>query len=175
MWRSCLPIQDHSKVHVVANGVDVQRFHPDVRQLIPMNSLLWFLGDAEAVAWPGVFARSVSPGSLATSNVKLRIIGDGPMRASLQQQVLTEYPHLHTNIEWIGAVQPCDVPGHLSAVDVAVAPYLDSPDFYFSPLKVYEYMAAGRAVIALAPSVNGEPRLDHGRTGLLYPPGDVMH
>jgi glycosyltransferase involved in cell wall biosynthesis len=33
-------------------------------------------------------------------------------------------------------------------MDVAVAPYPALANFYFSPLKVYEYMAAGVAVVA---------------------------
>ena len=55
-------------------------------------------------------------------------------------------------------------------MDVAVAPYPHSPDFYFSPLKVLEYMAAGLPVIA---SRIGQltSLIQHGRNGILCPPG----
>ena len=58
------------------------------------------------------------------------------------------------------------------AMDITVAPYLEVPNFYFSPLKLYEYMASGRAVVA---SDAGEiAALVHdGRSGLVCPPGDV--
>lgn len=94
------------------------------------------------------------------------------MRESLQQKVTQDFPQMQAALHWVGAVHPRDVPGHLTAIDVAVAPYLDATDFYFSPLKVYEYMAAGRAVVA---SSIGQLQtvLEHGRTGMLYPPGDV--
>src|SRR5262249_17859361 len=65
-----------------------------------------------------------------------------------------------------------EVPGHLRAMDVAVAPYPLLEPFYFSPLKVLEYMAAGRAIVA---SNVGQITdfVKHGETGLLVPPGDA--
>src|SRR5262249_23595332 len=44
--------------------------------------------------------------------------------------------------------------------------------FYFSPLKVYEYMAAGRPCVA---SRIGqiEATIEDGRNGVLCPPGDA--
>jgi glycosyltransferase involved in cell wall biosynthesis len=64
------------------------------------------------------------------------------------------------------------VPGHLTSLNVAVAPYLASSQFYFSPLKVFEYMACGRAIVA---SSIGQLAsiIDHGHNGMLYPPGDM--
>jgi glycosyltransferase involved in cell wall biosynthesis len=55
--------------------------------------------------------------------------------------------------------------------DVGVAPYHPVPDFYFSPLKVLEYMAAGCCVAA---SDLGQIRvlLGNGDRGVLVPPGD---
>jgi glycosyltransferase involved in cell wall biosynthesis len=54
---------------------------------------------------------------------------------------------------------------------VAVVPYSAADDFYFSPLKLVEYLAAGRPVVAAAVGEIGHcirPR----ETGLLYPPGN---
>lgn len=70
-----------------------------------------------------------------------------------------------------GTVSPDEVPGLLSEMDVAVAPYPEKADFYFSPLKVYEYMAAGLPVVA---SRIGQldDLIEHGINGLLVPPGD---
>jgi glycosyltransferase involved in cell wall biosynthesis len=71
-----------------------------------------------------------------------------------------------------GAVPHERVPGYLAAVDVAAAPYGETAPFYFSPLKLYEYLAAARPVAA---ADVGE--INHcvvpGRTGSLYRPGDV--
>ena len=56
-------------------------------------------------------------------------------------------------------------------MDVAVAPYPALANFYFSPLKILEYMAAGRAIVASAIGQINE-LIAHGKTGLLCPPGD---
>src|SRR5438876_10001310 len=57
-------------------------------------------------------------------------------------------------------------------MDVAVAPYPRLSDFYFSPLKIYEYMAAGVPIVASAIGQITEI-LTHRRTALLHPPGGV--
>jgi glycosyltransferase involved in cell wall biosynthesis len=54
---------------------------------------------------------------------------------------------------------------------VAVAPYSAGQPFYFSPLKIYEYMAAGLPV--LASRVGDLPEvLEHGKLGRLADPDD---
>jgi glycosyltransferase involved in cell wall biosynthesis len=71
-----------------------------------------------------------------------------------------------------GAVDPERVPGLLASMDVAVAPYPLLEHFYFSPLKVYEYMAAGLPVVA---SRIGQLQtlIKPGHNGLLVSPGDA--
>ena len=76
--------------------------------------------------------------------------------------------------EFTGAVRPADVPALLHECGAATAPYPaeeDGRDDYFSPLKIYEYMAAGMPIIAS--SVGQIPSiLDDGRTGILVPPSE---
>jgi glycosyltransferase involved in cell wall biosynthesis len=64
------------------------------------------------------------------------------------------------------------VPRLLARADAAAAPYPQLGRFYFSPLKVYEYMAAGLPVVA---SRVGQPVgvIRHRQNGLLCPPGDA--
>jgi glycosyltransferase involved in cell wall biosynthesis len=56
-------------------------------------------------------------------------------------------------------------------MDVGLAPYISCRDFYFSPLKVYEYMAAGLAVVASDMGQIAEV-VDQGVDGWLCPPDD---
>jgi glycosyltransferase involved in cell wall biosynthesis len=64
------------------------------------------------------------------------------------------------------------VPGYLAAADVAAVTYHPDTGRYFSPLKLFEYLAAGLPVVAadfgeIPHCIRG------GETGLLYPPGDA--
>ena len=73
--------------------------------------------------------------------------------------------------ELTGAVAPAEVTDYLHRMDIACAPYPAGGSDYFSPLKVYEYLAAGLPVVASA--VGQLPvALDHGRLGRLVAPGD---
>ena len=76
------------------------------------------------------------------------------------------------SLQLTGKVAPHEVPGWLARMDIAVAPYPADRDFYFSPLKILEYMAAGLPVVASA--VGDIPAVvQHERTGILVPPGDI--
>src|SRR5207253_6102752 len=72
-----------------------------------------------------------------------------------------------------GSVPHEDVAELIRLFDVALAPYptLDHA-FYFSPLKLFEYMACGVPVVAAEIGQIAEVVRD-GETGLLYPPGDA--
>lgn len=171
--RGCLPATQHSKVHVVSNGVDTERFRPDVPPIATGTQFtVGFLGTLKP--WHGLESLLAAFHILhgKKPNVRLRIIGDGPMRESLQGMVASEYVSMRSKIDWVGAVPPGEVPAHLTSLNVAVAPYSDSSSFYFSPLKVFEYMAAGCAVVA---SSIGQLKavVQHDCTGWLYPPGDT--
>jgi glycosyltransferase involved in cell wall biosynthesis len=100
----------------------------------------------------------------------VRIIGDGPGRPDLERLAA----QLGVDAEFTGAVLPESVPRLLHECDAAAAPYPQpepGQDHYFSPLKVYEYLAAGMPVIAT--SVGQIPSIiEQERTGLMVPAGD---
>jgi len=72
-----------------------------------------------------------------------------------------------------GMVPPVDVPGYLRAFDVCTIPLPWSEFFAYdtSPLKLFEYMAAGRPIVASDLPSTAEI-LRNGENGLLVPPGD---
>ncbi|MCA9063584.1 MAG: glycosyltransferase family 4 protein [Planctomycetaceae bacterium] len=159
-------------LHVVPNGVDVSRFTACVAQSPSADDVtIGFVGSLKQ--WHGVasllsaFADVVEelPGA------KLRIIGDGPMRTELQQQAAQLPVAAARRVEFTGAIPPAEMPKQLASLDIAVAPYDSADGFYFSPLKVYEYMACGLAVVASATGQLSNLVQD-GINGILVPPGD---
>lgn len=101
---------------------------------------------------------------------RLLIAGDGPERSQLTR--LLRRHGLGRAATFTGEVAHAEVPAVLAQMDVAVAPYPPLRGFYFSPLKVFEYMAAGVPVVASDIGQIGAT-LRHGETALLHRPGAV--
>lgn len=105
-----------------------------------------------------------------SSHYRLLIVGDGPMlepaREFCRQHGLLEYT------TFTGSVAHDEVGEWLARMDVGVAPYPPIEPFYFSPLKLWEYAAAGVPIVA---SASGElPQLfPHREAALLHPPGNI--
>jgi glycosyltransferase involved in cell wall biosynthesis len=81
---------------------------------------------------------------------------------------------LGDRITFTGQIPPADVPARLDEADVLVIPNTPSAisTHATSPLKLFEYMAAGRAIVASdLPSIREV--LTHGKTALLVTPGDA--
>lgn len=104
---------------------------------------------------------------------RCEILGDGPQLQPLKE--LTAALGLDDQVSFRGPLAPDQVPEALARWDAAVAPYPDpGPDqsHYFSPMKVYEYLAAGLPTVASA--VGELPQLiTDGVTGVLVPGSDV--
>lgn len=165
-------------VHVVPNGVDVRRFADDsgkagLRALIGADDktcVIGFVGSFKP--WHGTsFLMNVFC-DLAGEHPTARLlaVGDGPELEEVRTQVAN---CAFSDRVWLaGRVPHAEIPAWMSAIDIMVAPYLPQQDFYFSPLKVVEALAAGKPIVA--PRIGQLVDLvEHGRTGLLYPPGDV--
>lgn len=158
---------------VMPNGVDPERFHPAVdaspvrqRHRLDGRLVVGFVGWFRA--WHGLeelidlFAKR----RLAERGVTLMLVGDGPCAAALRARVAAL--RLAESVVFTGPVATADVPAHVAAFDVAVQP--SAPD-YACPMKIVEYMAMGRAIVA-PDQPNVRELLDAGVTARLFAPGD---
>ena len=166
------------RVHVVPNGVDPTLFRQGPPN--PTVRTRWGLGDGPVVGfvgglrpWHGVDAL---PGLLSRlierhSTLRLLVAGDGPQRGELERDLRER--GIGRRAVFTGSVPHEDVAELIRQLDVALAPYPQLEHaFYFSPLKLFEYMACGVAVVAAAAGQIAEVIRD-GETGLLYPAGDA--
>jgi glycosyltransferase involved in cell wall biosynthesis len=104
-------------------------------------------------------------------DLRLIVAGDGPLRHELAAEL--ESRGLARRAILTGAIAHEELPGLIRGFDVALAPYSASDhDFYFSPLKVFEYMACGVPTVATELGQIGEV-IRHGETGLLYAADDL--
>ncbi|MCI0334961.1 MAG: glycosyltransferase family 4 protein [Planctomycetes bacterium] len=164
----------HQRVHVIPNGVDPDRFalSRDDRQHKKETFTVGFVGTLKP--WHGldILLEAFSRLYQRDPSIRLLIVGDGPQRPDLEAKIASWSPALRQAVRLTGAVAGDVVPKLLAEMDVAAAPYPALADFYFSPLKVYEYMAAGRAVVASR--IGQLARLiEDGRNGVLCSPGNV--
>jgi sugar transferase (PEP-CTERM/EpsH1 system associated) len=162
------------RVRQLYNGVDVARFHPDVAaakdvpwQAEPDLVTIGTVGRLDPVknqaaliaAFHGILERHPE----LAPRLRLIIAGDGPLRAVLAESV--ERRGIGSQV-WLPGARS-DVPALMRAMDVFVLPSLNEG----ISNTILEAMATGRPVVAAR--VGGNPELVvHGRTGLLYEPGD---
>jgi glycosyltransferase involved in cell wall biosynthesis len=100
----------------------------------------------------------------APANARLLIVGDGPARADLEQ--LARDLALGERVRFTGVVARDEVPNYVAAFDVALQPAVVP---YASPLKLFEYLALAKAVVApMQPNI--AEILEHDLNALLFDP-----
>jgi len=166
-----------SKVHTIRNGVTLGRFDPATRAdpavrtrlgAIPGDCLVLYLGthgiSQELPAITKAAAR------LAAHPVHFAFVGEGADKARLERRVRELGLR---NVTMLPGVPHGEVPALLAAADVCLVPLRDVPLFStFIPSKMFEYLAAGKAVIG---SVAGEAAQILREAGaVVVPPEDAV-
>ena len=152
---------DSRKITVVPNGVDLARYAARPARVDPGSITLGFVGFVRP--WHGL-DRVIEGMAGGPANVRLVVVGDGPAVPHLVAQ--SNRLGLADRVRFTGLVQPHDVPSVVAGFDIALQP---SATAYASPLKIFDYMAAGCA-IAAPDQPNIREVLAHEETALLFPP-----
>lgn len=159
------------KFTVVPNGADLDLFRPGSA---PDPALESTLGPATIVGFIGSFEKWHGPELLRDMVLRVAedrpetrflLVGDGPGREAVEQAL---HP-IADRVQFTGRVPHERIPGITALLDVAVMP---ESNFYGSPLKVIEWMAAGRAIVAPDYGPLCEI-IDTGRQGILFERGNV--
>lgn len=166
------------KINVMPNGVEIDLFTQPFDATAVRAE--WGLGHGPVIGFVGSFQKWHGLDKLVDSfalllqdepTARLLLVGDGPYRAELDQKLAAAGVQAQTVIT--GFLPQTDVPKLMAAMDIGTLPYPRLPqDLWFSPLKLYEYMAAGKAIVASRSGQIAEV-IEDRETGILVEPGSV--
>jgi len=160
-------------VCVLPNGVDAALFDP--RRADPGRIRVQHgLQSRFIVGWTGIIREwhgldVLLEAVAVVPDAHLLIVGDGPSRTDLERRAAAR--GIGARLTITGRVAHEEMPDYVGSMDVAVV--ADERTAIASPMKLLEYMAMERPVVA--------PRLDNiadlvcdGADGLLFTPGDSV-
>jgi glycosyltransferase involved in cell wall biosynthesis len=134
---------DPDRITVIPNGVDKAAFPSAPYRATPgMVVTIGFIGFIRHWHRLDVLIAGLAA-HRAKLPVRLLIVGDGPARSELEQQA--EALGLTDAVCFVGLQNRANIPDIIRTFDIAVQPSAVS---YASPLKLFEYMACGRAIVA---------------------------
>ena len=172
-------VEEH-KLAVLPCAADTDVFKPEAGSQDIKKRL--GLTDEPVVIWVGGFypwhdldllVRSFALILQKRPDARLILVGDGQTRPSVEKAI-TQAGMRHAVI-MTGTLAHSQVPEMLSIADVAVvpsAPVTAGRGGTGTPLKLFEYMAAGKAIVATALNEAVEV-IQHGQNGILVAAGDV--
>jgi len=130
------------RIQVVPNGIDLADFPPSPPTPAEGALTLGFIGFIRD--WHGLEAvlRGIATWRGAVP-LRLLLVGEGPARAGLER--LSEELGIAAQVEFHGLAMREAVPALIARFDIALQP---SAVPYASPLKLFEYMAGARAIVA---------------------------
>ncbi|MCX6148693.1 MAG: glycosyltransferase family 4 protein [Candidatus Kapabacteria bacterium] len=168
-----------NKISVDPSSVDPELFSPELYDLDLKNELglmnHFICGFAGTFGhWHGVdtIAESIKYVKDKIPNVKFLLVGDGLFRAKVEEILKRDQTQEYCFIT--GMVPLSKVPNYLSICDILLTPCKSNEDnsaFFNSPIKLYEYMAMGKPIVA---SKIGQQAivLKHNFTALLHKEND---
>ncbi|WP_291294995.1 glycosyltransferase family 4 protein [Elioraea sp.] len=160
---------DPARVVVIPNGIDLEAFPETLAtRQAPAGATDLVLGFVGFVRdWHGLDAvvRAIAAHDGA-ERLTLKVVGEGPARPGLE--ALAAQLGVGDRVVFTGLAEREAIPAAVAGFDIALQP---ASVAYASPLKVFEYMAAGRAIVA-PDQPNLREVLRDGETALLFDPKD---
>ena len=160
-----------SRICVIPNGINLERFGaaPDTtaaKRALGLEGrlVLGFTGFVRD--WHGIDSViDLIAHDSAEALRHLLMVGDGPARAGLEAQA--KRLGVSDRVTFTGVVNRDEVARYVAAFDIALQPAVVE---YASPLKLFEYLMLGRAIVAPA-QANILEVLTDGKNAVLFDPG----
>ena len=154
-------------------GADLEKFRLDidgqwVRDKYGIEGgMVLYIGQLHGAQYVDILIRAANIVLHKSPHLKFLIVGEGFLMNELQKQVFDL--GLEEKVIFTGAIPHEEVPFYIAAADICVAPFkYTEVTRCKSPLKIIEYMAVGKIVVA---SCVGEVRNMLGGCGILVEPG----
>ncbi|MEE4311953.1 MAG: glycosyltransferase family 4 protein [candidate division KSB1 bacterium] len=169
---------EDSFIEVIPNGADPDRFSPEVPSTkidekygLHDSTVVGFVGSF--IFWHGIENLTSIIQSITGKygHVKFLLVGQGgPLEGYLKKFIADN--NLNDRVILTGHVPHDEVPAYISAMDIVLAPYPEMDFFYYSPVKIYEYMSCGKPVVSSRIGQIAEI-IDDRVTGFLTTPNHI--
>ena len=156
------------------NGVDLESFSgrggKDIRDRYGMGSatVIVYIGTMAKVRKLDVLLRAFQLVKHMEENVKLLMIGEGTGKNDLERLAVTL--GLEKEVIFTGQVLQSEVPRYITAADIGISP-VPPVSFYVvsSPIKLLEYMAMGKPVVANEEIMEHKEVIEESGGGITVP------
>ena len=161
------------KVVVVPNGVDIEQFNPTLHKpkRLFSNFTIGFVGSLYPRQGIDILLDAVHELRKDGFDLSLVVVGDGMVYETCKAQARDL--GIASNTVFVGRITWEEVPQYIAGVDICYSGQTQLPigKMYHSPLKIYEYMAMTKPVIASA-FEDARSVIKEGETGFLFEPGN---
>lgn len=163
------------KFIILPNGVDLNRFSPQFNHSSSQSEIpvIGFVGLIAKYQGLETLLRALAGLREKNIHYRLEIVGDGPERENLE--ALSSELHLRDRVTFTGRIPWEKIPDFIAGFDLCYSgqePIESTGSMYLSPLKIYEYGAMAKPIIA---SVNEDAiKLIDQNTGYLFKGSDII-
>lgn len=166
------------KIAVIPNGVDTDFFDPTAHspiRLQPSGQMFTVGYVGSVIAWQSLDLLLQATAYLRHAEglaIQLVIVGDGPARSKLVH--LADDLKIGKSVTFAGLQPRATIPSYIAGFDIGYSGQnaMQIGRMYHSPLKLYEYLAMGKPVLASAYD-DATAATQGGEFGQLFEPGDL--
>ena len=160
----------HERISVIPNGVEPERFNPQIPPApLPAGAsgrlVVGFVGFCRE--WHELDRVVELIADAKFDHLFLLIVGDGPARQGIE--AAAQRMGIQHRVHLTGLISREQMPQWQAAIDIALQPAVVA---YASPLKMLEYMACAKAIVA-PDQANIRELLTHEQNALLFAPQDT--